>query len=248
MPPKKHNLEDLIEHYMQKRYKCLICKKILDEDDKPIHDLKCKVEAGTKKVTFNEIPTIIEEKPIKVRKTKKMLPTDKAIFIEDKPKILKNKVNEITTIDDTKRKNNNDKSKKQLRHSSYFITINTNQRFNPLSKEYEDFFNKFKITLNELLNNHVNDIIGINEGEQSNVIKNVKTDMAIELAPNTNCVHSHIMMDISHYSSVKLNYQFIKDFICQRLNLSNIYLNNKVVFGTTSKLNLKDYIEKSKYY
>jgi hypothetical protein len=32
------------------------------------------------------------------------------------------------------------------------------------------------------------------------------------------------------------------------MNLNNIYLNNRVVFGTVSKLNLKDYIEKSKYY
>lgn len=39
---------------------------------------------------------------------------------------------------------------KQLRWSNFYITLNTNQRFNELSEEYQIFNNKFKQVIDQL--------------------------------------------------------------------------------------------------
>lgn len=256
------NMEKYLYEYMKNNIICE-CGQMIKIKNKELHiKTKKHLDNLPKKDKLIEIIENASKDEIPIKKNKRKIKEDKIIkedkkikipevIVKKKAGVIKNKVINVTDIDDTKRKDNNDPNKKvsQLRHSMYFITINSNQRYNVLSQEYEEFAKKFKSTIDNLLNNHISEIITLKDNEDDNKkIKSVKSEVALEVGQKTTCVHAHIMMDVAHYSSIKLDYQFIRDYVTKEMGLTNIYLNNKVVFGTTSKLNLKDYIEKSKYY
>ena len=53
----------------------------------------------------------------------------------------------ITSLDATQRK---ETMKPRNRRSNFFLTVNTNQKFNPHSLEYEQFDEKFRNSLNDI--------------------------------------------------------------------------------------------------
>jgi hypothetical protein len=169
---------------------------------------------------------------------------------------INNKVTSVIDINNIKEKNEEsdkkleDRKSRQLRHSSFFLTINTNKKYNKLSQEYEDFVKRFKDCIDEMLNNQVKGFVTLktDDYDYNKDIKNIESEYAIEIGPRSGAIHSHVMIHIAHYTSVKLNFEFITEFIKKQMDLSNIYLNSRVVFGANSRQNLKEYIEKSKFY
>jgi hypothetical protein len=194
-----------------------MCDKFADEKKLKDKNIKKEEKKIEKKVKFNNVVTTI------------VTPLDNKII--EKP----------IDIKELKKK------KRQLKNSSFFITINTNQRINKLSEEYEKFIKKFKDVKDDLFNNYLNEIIIFKDDlcDKENDIKNVNTEYSIEVGEKTGCIHSHTLMKISHYTNIQINYKFITDFIKGSMNLPNIYLNNRVYYNN-SEQNLKDYIEKTK--
>jgi hypothetical protein len=159
----------------------------------------------------------------------------------------KNTVTNISpkeTNEEVKEKPKKEK-KKQLRHSNFFMTLNTNQRYDEMNEEFAPFVAKFKASLQDLFNNHMKDIVKIKEGDSEDDIRDVKTEFCVEKAPTTNTIHSHAIISISHYTNVQLDYKFITEYIKQQMGLDNLYLKNKVFYGANNSQTLKDYIEKS---
>ena len=160
---------------------------------------------------------------------------------------LEPEIKEEIIIEEKEIKKEKNKSK-QLRHSNFFITINTNQRFNPYSEECKIFKGKLQNAVDKLLTEKMNEIIEFKEEGEFNTeyIKNIDIQNALEIGPETNTVHSHTLLMINHYSNIKLNYKVINEFIKTELGLKNIYLNNRVAHGINSMNNLKDYLSKQK--
>lgn len=153
-----------------------------------------------------------------------------------KPKIKINNLdeNKTPTVKEKKRRN---------KRSNFFITINTNQKINPHSKEYENLNNSFKKSLNEIYNN-IKDYINISQKDDSfdNNVEDVNIDSATKYGPKNNSVHTHININLKHNTLLKLDYSKIKKKICEDLNLKNIYMNSKLY--NNNAMNLKDYINK----
>ena len=173
--------------------------------------------------------------------------------VAKKPTIKKPKKNEQTELPEIKitdiEFDTNVKPKKkdtQLRRSNFFITINTNQRFNKHSEEYHKFNTEFKNCIDKLFNkDNIHNVIQLKnkDAEFTNKsIKSVNIDKVVELGPVSGCVHLHAIISTEQYTPLQLNFSFIVDFVKQQMKLSNVYLNSKIIKdGITS---VKDYIKK----
>ena len=117
---------------------------------------------------------------------------------------------------------------------SYFINLLKfkqnfkKQKLNPYSEECKNFKSKYKKVLNDLFNENIDKIIVFKEDGEYNSghIKSVNIENALEIGPNNNAVHSHTLISISHYSLIKLDYGFINQYIKDKMNLKNIFINS----------------------
>lgn len=121
---------------------------------------------------------------------------------------------------------------KQLRHSNFFITINTNKRYTGNEEDYEEFIEKFKNSIdNQFTNDNIVNLIKVQNEEHElseKYIKNIDIQSAIELGPTTGTIHSHILVKIAHYTNVRLEYQYFKEQIMKDMGLKNIFMNVKL--------------------
>ena len=135
---------------------------------------------------------------------------------------------------------------KQLRHSNFYLTLNTNQRFIPTSKEYKIFNDKFCNVIDRLLDkSNLHNVIVLkdkNANYTKEYIPKIDIQKVVELGEEKNCVHMHALVLISHYTSVNINYSYISDFVKNQMDLKNVYFNCKVVKENIN--NLKDYLKK----
>ena len=135
-----------------------------------------------------------------------------------------------------------------MRHSNFFITLNTNQRFNELSKEYEDYRDKFRKCIDQLFSkDNLHNLFKFKEEDKSfgsKTIKSINIDKVVELGEENKCIHLHALISVSQYTPIHLNYTYITDFVKQKMGLENVYFNNKVF--RDNKLTLLDYINKGK--
>jgi len=136
-----------------------------------------------------------------------------------------------------------DKSKKS-RRSSFFLTINTNKKFNPHSEEYEQFNDSFKKSLNEIYNN-IDQYVKIkNEGDTWNddTIRDVSIESATEIGGKNNAAHAHVNLNFLHKTRLQLDYDKIKEKLMTDLNLQGLYLNNKLYYN--NQMSLEEYLRK----
>lgn len=254
------NLEPIEKKEVKKNLKILCeCGFEISKKNKNSHlSTKKHLNALNNKLGITEEKTEVQFIPIEKNKEneneKKIDEEIKNIVFggaNKKKKTFENKVTALVTPQDIKEDKQEKKQKKrQLKHSSFFVTINTNQRINKLSEEFIDFNEKFKLIMDKLFNNHMDDIIEfkLEDADPEKDIKNVNTEYAIEVGEKTGTIHSHSLISVSHYTLIQLNYEFIRDFIKTEMNLDNIYLNNRVVYGASSTMNLQEYITKTRNY
>lgn len=167
----------------------------------------------------------------------------KVVKADDQPQI------DIVNVDfDPNVKTKKNAKGKQLRNSNFYVTLNTNQRFNELSEEYQVFNAKLQKVIDQLFaKDNIHNVIILKDEKAEftkEFIKSINIEKVIELGPVSKCVHLHAVISIAQYTPVHLNYAFIKDFVCERMNLTNLYLNNKVFFD--NKMGIIDYINKGK--
>jgi hypothetical protein len=130
----------------------------------------------------------------------------------------------------------------KLRHSNYFLTINTNQRFKDDDPNLENDTTFYNGVIETLLNN-IDQYVKLREGDTwDDNVKDVNVEYVIEKGNEKNCLHCHIFLKFTHTTDVKLNYAAIKQKICQELGLKNIYMYNRISRGANE--NIVDYMNK----
>jgi uncharacterized protein YwqG len=133
---------------------------------------------------------------------------------------------------------------KRNRRSNFFLTLNTNKKFNPHSEEYQVFNNKFKQSLNEIYDD-IGNYLKIKEAGATydeNVIV-VDIESGTEIGPKTGSAHSHTIISVKHNTLVQLDYEKMKEKIKRDLGLSNMYVNNKLFYNASQTL--LDYVSKN---
>ena len=128
--------------------------------------------------------------------------------------------------------------------SSFLLTINTNQQFKEDDPHLKDDIDIFDHTINQILNN-VDEYINLPENDKWNddFIKNVDIDYTIERGLKKGQLHIHIMFKIKHFTKIQLNYNKIKEKICNDLGLKNVYMYNRLLRPNDSD-NVEDYLNK----
>jgi len=130
------------------------------------------------------------------------------------------------------------------KQSNFLLTINTNMQYKEDDKHLKDDIEIFDHTINQVLNN-VDEYINLPENDKwdDNTIKNVDIDYTIERGLKKGQLHIHIMFKIKHFTKIQLNYNKIKEKICNDLGLKNVYMYNRLLRPNDSD-NVQDYLNK----
>jgi hypothetical protein len=102
----------------------------------------------------------------------------------------------------------------------------------------------FEDIINKLLN-AIEHYIRLPEGVQYNddTIKDVSADYVVEVGSIKKQIHTHIMMNFTHFTRIQLHFQKIKAFFEKELRLKNVYFQAKLLKPSASD-NIIDYLEK----
>ena len=142
------------------------------------------------------------------------------------------------------------KSTPKWRKNNDFITINTNKKLVPTSKDYEDLKKKFKNVLNKMYEDIADNGLFVEfkdgVGEWSDkYIKEVSIDSAIETGPKNNALHCHFMLSIKHKANIKLDYVDMRKKIKEDMGFkTDIHLDSKLF--RDNSVNLIEYIKKTR--
>ena len=130
------------------------------------------------------------------------------------------------------------------KQSNFLLTINTHMQYKEDDKHLKDDIEIFDHTINQLLNN-VDEYINLPENHKwdDDTIKNVDIDYTIERGLKKGQLHIHIMFKIKHFTKIQLNYNKIKEKICNDLGLKNVYMYNRLLRPNDSD-NVQDYLNK----
>ena len=128
-------------------------------------------------------------------------------------------------------------------HSNFLLTINTNQQYRD-DENLQNDVEVFDEIINNLLNN-INEYIKLPEGITFDEphIKDVDVDYVVEVGDIKKQIHVHIMIKITHFTKVQLNYIGIKNDVKEALGLTNIYFQSKLLRPSASD-NILDYLDK----
>lgn len=140
--------------------------------------------------------------------------------------------------------------KKQLKHSNFYITINTNQQFksddDPKSKLLQQ---QLKDSISHCFNNIKDYIVLKDKNKDVTIskewIKSIDLDGVVEVGEKYHQPHAHLLIHISHYTYIHFNYQKLKEEILENTGLDTVYVYCKLY--KDARANLKDYINK-KYH
>lgn len=148
-------------------------------------------------------------------------------------------------IEDKAEKIPDDKPRKvrQLRHSNYYITFNTNKRYTGYEEVFEQKCKELEDAILYVFNNPKPELIVFREGGPAD-IKTLGLEYGIELAPNTNCLHCHMTFKIAHYAKISLDFDYINKAVASQLGLDKVYMFSRMY--RDSGANLKNYMQKNK--
>ena len=192
--------------------------------------------------------TDVDVVEIKSKATKAPAPKT-GVARKTKPKITNKRLTSAFT-DDTETKDN--KKKIKIKHTDYFITINTNETF---SEMQEEKYNRraeqlAKIWENVMDNIHKYTVFKEPHEEDTfcrEKIKAVNNEYAIERGGKTGYLHLHAILQYSHYSKIQINIPLLKEDISKALwgpdTKRRVFFNSQ--FFKDSKINLLEYINKN---
>ena len=137
--------------------------------------------------------------------------------------------------------------KEKLTHSTFLLTLNTNQRYKTDDPHLKGDTQEFDNTLNGIMNN-IEDYVKIltPHDEFNKSVESVDFDYAVELSSKTHTLHAHILVKFSHRTRLQLDFIKIRDVIKKELGLPSIHLNNRFIRSGQVE-NIIDYIDKMKY-
>ena len=132
------------------------------------------------------------------------------------------------------------------KYSNFLLTINTNKQYKDDDPHLKNDADIFEDTINDILK-HINEYINLPESViwNNKIIEDVDIDYVVEKGNIKGQLHTHILFKIKHHTNIQLNYNKIKEKIKNDLDLTNIYMYNKLVRNNGSQ-NIMDYLEKYK--
>lgn len=132
------------------------------------------------------------------------------------------------------------------KRSAWLYTISTNQRYEDDDANLEEDEEVFGEVIEGILNNIGNYLNFKIEGDSftGEKVQNVSCDYVIERGGKTKALHAHILIQITHYSRIHLNYEAVKHKIEEEIGCM-CYMNGKLV-RPTSETYLMDYLNKAK--
>ena len=136
--------------------------------------------------------------------------------------------------------------KRQLRHSNYFITINTNKRFTGHEPHFNRRTREFEKAITDTFADEVGDIVVFKEGGPAD-IKSINLEYGIELGDELGCLHVHLTLKISHYAKLKLDYAAIRAKMLEKLPFLEgkpVHMSNRLYRDAGGTL--RDYMNKNK--
>jgi light-regulated signal transduction histidine kinase (bacteriophytochrome) len=143
-------------------------------------------------------------------------------------------------IQDLKKKEKNEKPKQ----TNYLLTINLNQSYKEDDEHLKNDIEVFDHSIQSVLNN-IQDYLNLPDPSDwsDDKIKDAKIDYTIERGNKKGHLHIHILLKFQHFTKIQLNYQKIKEKLCQELGLKNIYMYNRLL-KPSSDVNIMEYINK----
>ena len=120
--------------------------------------------------------------------------------------------------------------KQRLKHSNFYITINTNKRFQEAQEGLREFVTRFKATLAGIFDNIVNYIVINEQGVEwdTKYICGVNNEYTIERGGKNETIHCHALVRITHRTSVSLDYKKLRTKVQEDMDLPSIHLHIKL--------------------
>lgn len=135
---------------------------------------------------------------------------------------------------------------KKLKHSNFYLTMNTNKPMD-ISKESDvAIIHRFEESIHDIFSHVPNYINIMGEGGYDNeTFKDINVQFCTELGPKTLLLHTHLVILVSHYTAIRLDYKKLRVLVCEANGLNNIYMNNIVIRGSNNLSRLEDYLTKN---
>jgi len=134
---------------------------------------------------------------------------------------------------------------KRLRHSNWYLTLNTNQEVN--EEQIAERSQQFKKALEVLFSpEEIQKFLYSPLGDpiDETTIKKIDTESAIEVGSKNKYLHCHCLFAVSHYTRLRLKYDVIRERFQSLMELPfPPYFYSKCYFD--SKANLVEYIRKN---
>lgn len=138
------------------------------------------------------------------------------------------------------KKEKNEKPKQ----TNMLLTINLNQSYKNEDEHLKDDIEIFENSIQSVLNN-IQEYINLPDPKDwtDEKIKDVNIDYTIERGLQRGHLHIHLLLKFQHFTKIQLNYNKIKEKLCNDLGLKNIYLYNKLL-KPDSNTNIIEYLNK----
>ena len=138
-------------------------------------------------------------------------------------------------------------AKPRKRHSTFFLTISTNQKYKLDDPHLESDAEFFDNSLRGILDN-VGAYLKMDGDWTPETIHTADIDYSVEIGhhPRGSALHAHILFRFQHSAKMlHLDYSAIKKKLLSDLGLKNLYVFNRVVRGGGT-VSLLEYIDKYK--
>lgn len=122
-----------------------------------------------------------------------------------------------------------DEIKNVVKHSNFFITVNTNRR---VDKDLENpFVRKFAKVVIYMMKN-IFDFVETKEGHPTDDDRDVEIVPRIERGTEKGLLHAHLKVEITHGSNIYLNFEMLRRYFIQNMNLRGVHLDVKNYKGS----------------
>lgn len=144
------------------------------------------------------------------------------------------------------------KTKKRIAHSNYFITVSTNEQFTEFQEEqFVKRAKELEAIYNDVMT-HIDKYIVFKEPNTSDTFspeyfQRIEHDVAFERGKTTGYLHFHALLQISHWSKIKVDFELMRKDLSEGLwgvgTPHRVYLMTRWFADT--KQTLESYISKN---
>lgn len=118
--------------------------------------------------------------------------------------------------------------KERLKHSNFYVTINTNKQFDAHEEGLRPFVNQFKQVVNEIFGGeNIKNYMKIKEPEHdfsTDYFHSISSKAVIECGEKNRTIHCHAFVKVAHWYPVSLDYDKIHAKVVNAMGLGNIHM------------------------